>query len=400
MASLLPRNEHYDYINHVDSVCKDILVPYIRCIERQLLSQHNNVSYYRVPVVIQSIVSSYYCHHLEERLSLKHLFQKWPIKCMSNDHSLCQFDWSLCPSIERIKCILNHFQNYLHSSSNSNDAISPYVTYKYYQIDEILADIHHIHDAHPQNTIKFYISNSMPEHQNISKCAYTDTNDAEYRIKSVLLSINNEFIEHSLCKQQFESAVSHIVQNIENPFAVLNTLRSCTKKLRYDDIRYRTLDTQNPRVQERLLGYDGVLEFLSLIGFESNAIGTRLACQHRPSFDVINSAVAVIDSIDPRLRPAIPSMMNMDAHSAPIRSRRRAQVICCDKSVCRGHRSMSLSDGTSSMLLKKSETEYIDSEQQMVCISLDKEDDKRGIAGWFGHKYDKIKQKRKGIRFF
>merc|ERR1719491_2379946 len=57
---------------------------------------------------------------------------------------------------------------------------------------------------------------------------------------------------------------------------VVNNLRSVAKKLLKDDIRYRTLDTTNPIVTERLIGFEGVLDFLQLLGFESDEKGMKL----------------------------------------------------------------------------------------------------------------------------
>ncbi|ETO05171.1 hypothetical protein RFI_32224, partial [Reticulomyxa filosa] len=58
-------------------------------------------------------------------------------------------------------------------------------------------------------------------------------------------------------KDAFERAVIDISCYNENPKHVFNTLRSVAKKLLKDDERYRTLDTTNPKVEERLLGYEG-----------------------------------------------------------------------------------------------------------------------------------------------
>merc|ERR1712228_121871 len=132
--------------------------------------------------------------------------------------------------------------------------------------------------------------------------ANAQTNDLECNLNI----FHQQFIHHSLAKQQFEVAVSYILQHNENPIPVLTVLKSCSRKLMLKDAKYRTLDTLNARVQERLMGFDGVLHFLSLIGFESNAIGTSLKCRHNPSLHVIKSAMSVIDSVIAERRPSVP----------------------------------------------------------------------------------------------
>ena len=314
MSSLLKENNYCDYFNHVDTECKEIITPYINSVERALLEKHNNSTHYQIPFVIQSILSAYFCDHLHHRLLLKHKFIKWPSKyhfILDYNRGLCQQcdNWMCCSSIQRIKCILNNFQYYLQSQSYSKHQIAPYVTYKYYEIDEILADIQHINAVHPQNSIKFYIRNSIickMEKSDKECCQHKrdwdeDTSDLEANLNI----IHQQFVHHSLAKQQFETAANYILQHNENPLPVLGVLRSCSKKLLKKDAKYRTLDTTNPRVQERLMGFDGVLHFLSLLGFESNAIGTSLKCVHNPSVHVIKCAITVIDSFIAERQPPI-----------------------------------------------------------------------------------------------
>merc|ERR1712228_452207 len=150
-------------------------------------------------------------------------------------------------------------------------------------------------------------------------------------------------------------------------------------------------------------GFDGVLNYLNLIGFESNAIGTKLINKHCPSLYAINTAMSVIDSIDPEIRPSIsmpviPSiptmapMMNMNTrnrrHAQFDKSKRKTTVAVVENNKLttkqRLQRLRSLSDGISSILLRNSETECIDSEQQMVCIDMNDDDDYNGIVGRFG----------------
>ncbi len=72
-------------------------------------------------------------------------------------------------------------------------------------------------------------------------------------------------------------------------------------KFKENNIRYRTLDTTNPKVVERLVGFEGVLDFLMLLGFESDEMGMKLICEQKPSQQVVRNAVDVLNSYENRL---------------------------------------------------------------------------------------------------
>merc|ERR1719148_232020 len=97
--------------------------------------------------------------------------------------------------------------------------------------------------------------------------------------------------------QEFQNSASDIACYNDNPSQVFSTLRSVAKKLLKDDIRYRTLDTTNPIVTERLIGFEGVLDFLQLLGFESDEKGMKLVCEEKPSVLTVMNAVDVLDML-------------------------------------------------------------------------------------------------------
>eukprot|EP00485_Elphidium_margaritaceum_P004231 CAMPEP_0202693288 /NCGR_PEP_ID=MMETSP1385-20130828/7442_1 /ASSEMBLY_ACC=CAM_ASM_000861 /TAXON_ID=933848 /ORGANISM="Elphidium margaritaceum" /LENGTH=1095 /DNA_ID=CAMNT_0049348947 /DNA_START=39 /DNA_END=3326 /DNA_ORIENTATION=- len=101
--------------------------------------------------------------------------------------------------------------------------------------------------------------------------------------------------------QQFQNNASDIACYNDNPSQVFSTLRSVAKKLLKDDVRYRTLDTTNPKVMERLIGFEGVLDFLMLLGFESDAMGAKLICEQKPSPDVVKNAITVLNTYENRM---------------------------------------------------------------------------------------------------
>ena len=102
-------------------------------------------------------------------------------------------------------------------------------------------------------------------------------------------------------QKDFENACSDIVACNSNPSPVFNTLKSVSRKLTKDDVRYRTLDLQNPRVVERLIGFEGVLDFLTLLGFQPDENGIKLVCEKKPSVQVIKNAVEVLASYENKL---------------------------------------------------------------------------------------------------
>eukprot|EP00484_Ammonia_sp_Unknown_P020204 CAMPEP_0197038068 /NCGR_PEP_ID=MMETSP1384-20130603/15105_1 /TAXON_ID=29189 /ORGANISM="Ammonia sp." /LENGTH=530 /DNA_ID=CAMNT_0042468461 /DNA_START=46 /DNA_END=1638 /DNA_ORIENTATION=- len=336
--------KHCDYTVHCDEQCMHILKPYIDNIERALQWQHaGNKLYHEIPVVIRSICSAYYCQHLDYRLAFKHLFHTNEYaeygNFLSQHHGSdeqayerCKLGYKSCPSIQRVIFVLSNFQSYLERNLWSKEPLSPYVTYAYYTLQQLSVDLAHINEIHPENFIKFYIRNNVIEfkswhhfdgcidhEQPLPNNEHDD--EEEESLKQNLLNIHHEFIHHVQSGQQFQVAVSYIIakNTDETIFDLLGVLRSISKKLFKNEERYRTLDTTNPRVIERLLGFDGVFEFLSVLGFASNALGNKLVCEHQPSMEVIRNAISIIDTLAPE-RHAVDTtaVMNAAAVTAPV----------------------------------------------------------------------------------
>merc|ERR1712113_728481 len=112
------------------------------------------------------------------------------------------------------------------------------------------------------------------------------------------ININNK---RAATVQEFQQSASDIACYNDAPSQVFSTLRSVAKKLLKDDVRYRTLDTTNPKVMERLIGFEGVLDFLMLLGFESDAMGMKLICETKPSQQIVRNAIEVLNTYESRL---------------------------------------------------------------------------------------------------
>ncbi len=429
MSCLLQPQQHFDYLHDCDDECKNIIIPYLNDIQRILLAQHNNIIYSEIPFVIQSICASYYCHHMEYRLSFKSLFAQFPtythfLSSYHNPH--CKYNFQSCEAIKRIKYILHSFDSYLNSNLWAKQALSPYITYKYYDIKQILIDINHIHQIHPENMIKFYLKHN---HNNDchNACLHihsnqhnNDCNDMEQCLKYNILDIHNEFIHHNAMKQQFEACISHIITYNDNVLALLNTLRNVCKKINNFHDKYRVLDTTNPLVQQKLMGYDGILLFLSLLGFESNMMATKLVCKYPPSLNVIQDVISIINAYKPInvrpiniMPPVIPvhvlsNLINdSDNNNNPQHQHERKEpVMVSMMDTMMSVNPLSLSEQQiyanihtrdrerAFIKLRLSETDFIEIRAQ-IANDLDDAftDQKYGIFTWFGNKFKNIKGK-------
>eukprot|EP01083_Nonionella_stella_P311865 1113383_1 len=417
-------NKYYDFLTHCDDECKNIVTPYINGIERMFCDQHGDNPYYRIPFALKSICSAYYCKHLEYRLSFKALFTQYP----TNDHLLlgyqnphCKHNWQSCPSIQRITHVLSNFQSYLHA--HKDDLAAPYVTYRYYQIKQILSDLHHINHTHPQNMVQFYIRNKIIPRQ-VLQCMGSCVDDAivsEYNdinrlttmdawLKYNLFGIHEQFIHHSECTSQFTIALNHIVahNDAQNIRYLLSTLKSVAKKFYKKDAdihKYRTLDTTNPEVQRRLMGFEGVLHFLSLLGFESNAIGTKLVCNHLPSKHVVRNAITVIDAYRSNVETQSLEMYMFISNRCHVEDTKVTlnlelhQNTTAVSYVHSEHKGLDASQCVSkSLQLDASDTEYIDIVDQ-IAVSMDLKPGNMdqngnsnggGVMNWFGDKWKRM----------
>merc|ERR1719433_1646896 len=97
-------------------------------------------------------------------------------------------------------------------------------------------------------------------------------------------------------KEDFETAALLISSGENVSSETFTVLRIVTRKLLRKDMKYRTLDTTLPRVQQGLLGYEGVLEFLQKLGFRADESMTKLCIEpDQPPESVIHSALSVIE---------------------------------------------------------------------------------------------------------
>ena len=125
---------------------------------------------------------------------------------------------------------------------------------------------------------------------------------------------NNNNINNRQYKQEFEWAASDIATYNTNPKRVYNALKSVTTKLYKDDPKYRTLDTTNPVVIEKLMGFEGALDFLHSLGFESDLVGAKLVCKEKPKHEVLDMALDVLKEYSRKFR-VVGSKQKEDSNS-------------------------------------------------------------------------------------
>eukprot|EP01084_Bolivina_argentea_P296571 510790_1 len=96
--------------------------------------------------------------------------------------------------------------------------------------------------------------------------------------------------------QAFRKAIVYIQEYNAINNSPLDTLKSVVQKLMKNHIKYRILDTTNPKVMDKLLNYEGVLDFLVLLGFESDSMGTKLICNNPPENSLLEKVIDLLSS--------------------------------------------------------------------------------------------------------
>eukprot|EP01083_Nonionella_stella_P030624 83934_1 len=88
--------------------------------------------------------------------------------------------------------------------------------------------------------------------------------------------IEQQFEKREASMQDFAFVVADIACYASNCSRVYYTLKKLASNCSRVYLRYRTLDVSNPLVRRRLTDFEGVLDFLMLLGFESDVLGSKL----------------------------------------------------------------------------------------------------------------------------
>merc|ERR1712228_33722 len=80
-----------------------------------------------------------------------------------------------------------------------------------------------------------------------------------------------------------------------NAITVLKSLNKITSRVSDQKPKYRVLDTRTLGVQTKLLGFDGALEYLQLLGYSLDATQTRLQCLKHPPQHLLNRVITLIE---------------------------------------------------------------------------------------------------------
>merc|ERR1712228_581637 len=110
---------------------------------------------------------------------------------------------------------------------------------------------------------------------------------------------NEEFAAIHLPKnpdyEHFEACLNIIVSQNVNAITVLKSLNKITSRVSDQKPKYRVLDTRTLGVQTKLLGFDGALEYLQLLGYSLDATQTRLQCLKHPPQHLLNRVISLIE---------------------------------------------------------------------------------------------------------
>merc|ERR1712228_767881 len=110
---------------------------------------------------------------------------------------------------------------------------------------------------------------------------------------------NEEFAAIHLPKnpdyEHFEACLNIIVSQNVNAITVLKSLNKITSRVSDQKPKYRVLDTRTLGVQTKLLGFDGALEYLQLLGYSLDATQTRLQCLKHPPQHLLNRVITLIE---------------------------------------------------------------------------------------------------------
>ncbi len=78
---------------------------------------------------------------------------------------------------------------------------------------------------------------------------------------------------------------------------MLSAIKKNRHLLRFANPIYRKIDTRNPTVRNKLMKYEGVDEFLRLVGYEPDPYGSYLVCPaQQPPICVIEDGVKVLNA--------------------------------------------------------------------------------------------------------
>eukprot|EP01084_Bolivina_argentea_P265094 449220_1 len=137
------------------------------------------------------------------------------------------------------------------------------------------------------NSIESIVAPNYYSNMDTNNCRFEETEN------KMMTPDRNENGDVITTEDEFRNAVSYIAINCDNTY-VLKTLFDLLNELvTKDDIRYTTLDTTLD--MERLIGYEGVLDFLLLIGWESDLLGHKLFCFKKPKLNVVRNAMNAIN---------------------------------------------------------------------------------------------------------
>ena len=134
------------------------------------------------------------------------------------------------------------------------------------------------------------------------QCTYANNDITNKHQCHLCGSLNPNFFDgnkNSTKYEYFECALHVIIacaQNDESIINILQSLQVITSRISDKNPKYRVLDTSTQGVQSRLLGFEGSLEYLKLLGYSLDSSSGKLQCFKHPPQKILNKVIILINS--------------------------------------------------------------------------------------------------------
>eukprot|EP01084_Bolivina_argentea_P081394 147385_1 len=135
-----------------------------------------------------------------------------------------------------------------------------------------------------------------------NQCIYANHDTANKHQCNLCESLRPNYFDNNNTNTKyddFECALHVIIacaQNDESVINILETLKVITSRITDKNPKYRVLDTSTQSVQCRLLGFEGSLEYLELLGYSLDVSTGKLKCFKHPPQHILDKVIILIIS--------------------------------------------------------------------------------------------------------
>eukprot|EP01084_Bolivina_argentea_P081392 147383_1 len=135
-----------------------------------------------------------------------------------------------------------------------------------------------------------------------NQCIYANHDTANKHQCNLCESLRPNYFDNNNTNTKyddFECALHVIIacaQNDESVINILETLKVITSRITDKNPKYRVLDTSTQSVQCRLLGFEGSLEYLELLGYSLDVSTGKFKCFKHPPQHILHKVIILINS--------------------------------------------------------------------------------------------------------